>query len=87
MSIFLITNVLGLRRVKGEVANGCDQAIDAKSYDRKKQICQGSGCVTLRFQTGVVDDKTTNPTKEKGQEKASQFVVVHFSSPPKNDKS
>ena len=65
MSILLITNVLGLGGVKCEVANGCNQAINAQGNDRKEQICQGSGCVALGFEAGVVDDKATNPTKEK----------------------
>ena len=76
--VFLIADVLGLGGVKGQVANGGNQAIDAKGNQGEEDVGAGSAGVSLRLEAGVIDNDTADPAQEERQKKAYQIFVIHF---------
>ena len=65
-SFFHVTNISFFIRIKRQIANGCNQAINPKGYVSQKEVCQRSRFISIRFQRRMVDDNATNKTKEKG---------------------
>jgi hypothetical protein len=79
-SILFVTDILFLCRIKGKIADRCNQGVDSASNITQNDISPGSGRITLGLERGMVDDQAADPTQEKGQKKANEIVVVHFMS-------
>ena len=82
-SVFLVTDVSCFSRIEYEVADGSNESIDTASDVAENEISESSGGVTFRLQGSVVDDKASDPTKEKCEKEANEFIVIHDKSPLK----
>ena len=81
--LLYVTDVSRLSGIKGEVADRSNEIINTKGHDAEEEVSESSRSVSLGLEIGVVDYDTTNPTKEEGQKKTDEFVVVdgHSGSP------
>ena len=75
---FLIADIFGLSGIEGQVANGGNQAIDAKGNHGEEDVGAGSAGVSLRLEAGVIDNDAADPPQEERQKKAYQIFVIHF---------
>ena len=75
---FLIADVLGLSGIEGQVANGGNQAIDAKGDQGEEDVSGGSAGISLRLEAGVIDNDAADPSQKERQKKANQIFVIHF---------
>jgi hypothetical protein len=75
--VFSITNVSGFCGIKGQIANGSNQAVNSEGDHRKKNVGQCSGSKTFGLQGSEVDDKASNPTQEEGEKETNQLYVIH----------
>ena len=73
--VLLVADVFGLSRVKRQVADGSDQAVNAAGDVAEDEVSTGARGVALGLQRGVVDDKASDPAEEEGQEETNDFVV------------
>ena len=76
--IFLITNSLALGRIEDEVAYGCYKSVNSKRNHREKEIRKSSRGISRGLQIGMIDNKASDPPKEKCKKKANKIFVVHF---------
>ena len=60
--VFLIADIFVLSGIEGQVANGGNQAIDAKGNHGEEDVGAGSAGVSLRLQFRMIDNNTTDPT-------------------------
>ena len=77
LSVFFVTYVLCLCGIEYEIANRSHQTVDTQGYVSKNEVAACSRGIALGLKRGVVDDKATYPTQEKGQQEAYEFVVIH----------
>lgn len=63
-SVLLVTDVLLLGGIEGEVADGSDQRIDAEGNDTQKQVSTGSAGVAGGLQGGT---KCQEKRREKNE--------------------
>ena len=75
--VLLIADVLFLGRIKGEVADGGNQAVNAPSDQSQPEVSTGSAGVALGLQGAVINDHTADPAQEKGQQEANKIVIIH----------
>lgn len=75
--VFGVANVFRFCGVKGEVGYGSNQPVNAKRDDREEDIGRCSAGISLGLQSAVVDDQTTDPSKEKRQKKTRQIFIFH----------
>ena len=57
--------VVGVRNNPSLHLDRKPEAVNTEGNKRKEEIRQGSGFVASRFQRTVIDNDTTNPTKEE----------------------
>ena len=79
--VFFVTDVSCFSGIEYEVADGSNESIDAASDVAENEVSKGSGSIAFGFQRCVVDDKASDPTKEKCKKEANEFVVIHDKSP------
>ena len=77
-SVLLVTDVSCFCGVKGQVADRCNEGVDAKGNVGQKEICQRSGGISFGFEICVINDDTADPAQEECKQKANQLVVVFF---------
>ena len=75
VSVFLVTDVSWLGRIKYQIADGSNQTVNAEGDTGQEEIASRAGRVAFRFQIGVVDDQTSEPVQKESQKKAGDFVV------------
>lgn len=72
-----VSDVLRLGRIKGQVADRRYQTVDAERNHRKEDIRQRSGLKACGLQGRMIDNETTDPSKEESQQKTYKIVVFH----------
>ena len=73
--ILLVADVLLLSGIKGQVADGSNQAVDTEGDHGQEDVSAGSTGEAFGLQGGVVDDQAADPTQEKGQQETDEIVV------------
>ena len=63
--VLFVADILGLRGIKHEVADRRYQTVNTKGDRRQEQVASRSGRIALRLQGSVIDDKASDPSKEK----------------------
>ena len=71
LSVLLVTDISGLSRIKGKIANSSNQGVNTAGYVTEQKIRQGSRGVALRLQRGVIDNKASKPTEEECKKETS----------------
>ena len=78
-SIFLeIADVLATTGIERKIANSRNQRINFKSDYPKEKISAGSRFPALRFQIGMIDNKTADESEEKSQQKSDQISRIRL---------
>lgn len=75
--VLLVADVLVLGGVEGQVADGSHDLVNSAGYDCEQDVAAGTGRPTLCLQGRVVDDETSDPSEEEGQEEACEILVFH----------
>lgn len=73
--VLLVADVLVLGGVEGQVADGSHDLVNSAGYDCEQDVAAGAGRPTLCLQGRVVDDETSDPSEEEGQEEACEILV------------
>ena len=78
-SVLFVADVLSLGGIKGQIADGRHQTVNAKGDHGQKDVRQRSGRVALRLQAGMIDDQASDPAQEKGEQETNEVIVfIHF---------
>ena len=65
-SVLDVTDILGISRVEGEVADCGNKTVNTAGEYCSKDVRESSGGVSLGLQAGVIDNKATYPTEKEG---------------------
>ena len=67
LSVFFVADIRRLVGIERQIADRCDQTVDAERNKRKEEICKRSWRETFGFQRRVIDDYTPYPSQEESQ--------------------